>query len=446
MINDTIAIVATANMQSSISIIRISGHEAFEIINKLFTKNLLDKPSHTIHYGHIKDPYTNEIIDEVLVSLFHSPKSFTTENIVEINCHGGIVVTNKVLELVLTYGARLAHAGEFLKRAFIHGRLDLTKAEATNDIITAQSTNALKLATNQLSGNVKILIEDLKSDLLDIIAHIEVNIDYPEYDEVEQLNAQTLIPLTNQFNEKIELILANSRTGKLLKEGIDCAIIGKPNVGKSSLLNSLLQEQRAIVTSIAGTTRDTIEEKVIIDGIVLNLIDTAGIRASDNEVENIGIEKSKEKLEAASLVLLVLDCSQPLDKIDYDLIKITKHKNRLIILNKNDLGNVIDLDGIPISALNNDITKLTTSIKEMFNLNLTLHANDVYINNARQISLLEKAKISIEVSIQAMYDKMPTDLIAIDLEQAWTYLKEILGENVNDSLLDEIFSKFCLGK
>jgi len=369
MISDTIAAIATGIAGTgAISIIRVSGTEAIDIVNKIFKgKNLITQESHTIHYGRIICPETCVIIDEVLVMLMRRPRSFTTEDVVEINCHGGAFVTQQILELILTFGARHAYAGEFSKRAFLNGRIDLTKAEAIMDIIEAKSSHALNLAIGSLDGKVTKLINELRQDILNIIAHIEVNIDYPEYDDVEIMTNDTLLPKSLAVREKMRKLLQTAKTGQLLKNGIKTAIIGRPNVGKSSLLNQLMREEKAIVTNIAGTTRDTVEGFVNIGGLTLNLIDTAGIRQTTDVIELIGVEKSKKILENAELILLVLDSSELLTAEDTELLKLTENKNRIIILNKSDLNQKIStsnlssfvstsmIDNSGITQLENDI-------------------------------------------------------------------------------------------
>ena len=444
MLEDTIAAIATGRNEAAISIVRLSGPHVFDVMKKLFKKDLTKVPTHTIHYGYIRDG--EEIVDEVLVNVYKGKHTFTGENMVEINCHGGIYITNRVLETCIKYGARMANHGEFSERAFLNGRIDLAQAESIADLISSKTKVSSALALKGIQGRVSLLIKDLKEDLIKIITQIEVNIDYPEYDAVEELTAKTLLPLSENFINKIDKILENARSGKIIREGISTAIIGKPNVGKSSLLNALLEEDKAIVTDIAGTTRDIVEGSIRLGGIVLNMIDTAGIRKTDDVVEKIGVEKSKSVLNNADLVLLVLDGSQPLTKEDQELLEMTQKMNRIVILNKEDQGVVVDLDGVHISAKDQKIEQLEDKIKEMFNLGQLEQNQEVMISNIRHITLLEQARLSVIKAIEAMKQDIPTDLIVLDLYDAWKDLKDILGEEAKEDLLDELFSRFCIGK
>ena len=452
MISDTIAAIATSPAGSSaISIIRISGDESIKIVDKIFNgKNLNTQKSHTIHYGHIKCPKTNVIIDEVLVMLMRGPRSFTTEDVVEINCHGGAFVTKRILEIILTHGARHAHAGEFSKRAFLSGRIDLSKAEAIMDIIDAKSNHALELAVNSLDGKVTKLINDLRENILNVIANIEVNIDYPEYDEVAEMTNNILLPSSILIKDEMTKLLQTAKTGQLLKNGIKTAIIGRPNVGKSSLLNQLMREEKAIVTDIAGTTRDIVEGFVNIGGLTLNLIDTAGIRETNDFVESIGVEKSKKLIEEAELILLVLNSNEDLTNEDQELLQLTMNKNRIVILNKSDLNQKIKTENLPnyISTSmikESGITQLENEIKSLFEID-NIQSDETFISNTRHISMLNQSMISIESAIDQMEIGMPIDMVEIDLRNAWEFLGEILGINLSDSLIDELFTKFCLGK
>ena len=444
MLEDTIAAIATGRNEAAISIVRLSGPHVFDVMKKIFKKDLTKVPTHTIHYGYIRDG--EEIVDEVLVNVYKGKHTFTGENMVEINCHGGIYITNRVLETCIKYGARMANHGEFSERAFLNGRIDLAQAESIADLISSKTKVSSALALKGIQGRVSLLIKDLKEDLIKIITQIEVNIDYPEYDAVEELTAKTLLPLSENFINKIDKILENARSGKIIREGISTAIIGKPNVGKSSLLNALLEEDKAIVTDIAGTTRDIVEGSIRLGGIVLNIIDTAGIRKTDDVVEKIGVEKSKSVLNNADLVLLVLDGSQPLIKEDQELLEMTQKMNRIVILNKEDQGVVVDLDGVHISAKDQKIEQLEDKIKEMFNLGQLEQNQEVMISNIRHITLLEQARLSVIKAIEAMKQDIPTDLIVLDLYDAWKDLKDILGEEAKEDLLDELFSRFCIGK
>ena len=444
MNDDIIVAIATSRLEAAISIIRLSGKDCIAFVQAFFTGKIMDKASHTITYGFIKDG--NEKIDEVLVNIYRGHKTFTGEEMVEINCHGGIFITQKVLNLCLKMGARMAEHGEFSKRAFLNGRIDLSQAEAISDLISAKNDYASQLALRGIQGNISHFIEDLKEDLIQIITQIEVNIDYPEYEDVEELTAESLLPKSIQLQEKMNHIIDSSKNVHLLKDGISTVIIGKPNVGKSSLLNALLDEDKAIVTDIAGTTRDIVEGTIRLDHIVLNMIDTAGIRDTDDVVENIGVHKSKELVHKADLVLLVLDGSQPLTQEDYELLELSKDTQRIIVINKKDQGEIKDIDGIAISAKNHDIEPLIQKIKAMFELGQITSSQDDILANARQIQLLEKANQSLKNAIQAMQEYVPTDLIVTDLYESWESLKEILGERAKEDLLDELFKRFCIGK
>ena len=444
MNEDIIVAVATSRLEAAISIIRISGPESIAFVQKFFTGKIINKESHTINYGYIIDD--GKRIDEVLVNIYRGKKTFTGEEMVEINCHGGVYITKRVLEVCIKNGARIAERGEFSKRAFLNGRIDLSQAEAISDIISAKNSYASELALNGIRGNISNFIEDLKEDLIKIITQIEVNIDYPEYDDVEELTATSLLPESKVLLEKMNKILNDSKNIKLVKEGIKTVIIGKPNVGKSSLLNALLQEEKAIVTNIAGTTRDIVEGSISIDGIVLNMIDTAGIRETDDIIESMGVEKSKELINQADLVLLVIDGSLKLDQGDQELLELTNDSNRIIVLNKADQGIKVDLDGVVISAKDSDIGALTNKIKEMFELGKIIDNNDHILTNARQTMLLKKASQALNQAVEAMKMLVPTDLIVTDLYECWNNLKEILGEKAKEDLLDELFKRFCIGK
>ncbi len=449
MNTETIVAISTALGQGAISIVRLSGPQAIEIANKVFVgKDLSNVLSHTVHYGHIVDK--TKQIDEVLVTLFRAPKTFTTEDIVEINCHGGVYVANKILEVLLLNGARPANPGEFTERAFLNGRIDLTQAEAVMDIIESKSDLSLALANKGLDGVIYELVTDLRTQLLNTIAHIEVNIDYPEYDDVIELSNQLIKPEIEDLIQKIGNLLEKANFGKVIKDGVKTAIIGRPNVGKSSLLNALLREDKAIVTEIQGTTRDTVEGSINIGGIILNLVDTAGIRESNDFIEKIGINKAKQMIEEAELVLFVLDNSNELTEDDSTLLKLTDTKKRIIIINKTDLSKELKHDfpnSVAISALQKTgISELESLIKDMFlsgEVNIT---DQTYISNARHIAKLSEAKVSLEDSLVAISEELPIDMAEIDLKNAWQLLGEIIGDTSSTSLLDELFSKFCLGK
>jgi len=445
---DTIAAISTALGVGAISIIRISGDKSIEIINKIFDKDLTNVDSHTIHYGHIID--NNEIIDEVLVSIMRTPKTFTKEDIIEINCHGGINTTNKVLELVLSNGARLAEPGEFTKRAFLNGRIDLTQADGIMNLIEAKTDISRKMSINQLNGQVSNIIKDLRTKLVNIISNIEVNIDYPEYEDIEVVTSETIYPQVLLIKEELSNIIKKSEDGKLINEGIKIGIIGRPNVGKSSLLNTLLEEDKAIVTDIEGTTRDIVEGKIIINGIVCNIIDTAGIRETDNIVEKIGVNKSYDIIDSSDLIIMILNNNETITSEELDLLSKIKHKNHIIAINKTDLENKLNLyveDAIKISIKDNiGIEDIKNRISEIFNLD-KISTNDMsYLSNARSISLLKQALNKINECLTNIKDDSPIDIIELDLKECWNTLGEIIGETYTDELIDEIFSRFCLGK
>ena len=442
MLKDTIAAISTALSEGAISIVRVSGDDAIEIANKCTTLDLTKCKSHTINYTSMIDPYTNEVIDEVLISVFKAPKTYTKEDLVEINCHGGIYITRKILSILLSNGARLANPGEFTQRAFLNGRIDLTQAEAINDMITANNSMNAKMAIKGIKGSVKKLLDPLISDLLDIIALIEVNIDYPEYDDVEMLTNERVLPMAKDWLNQIDHILKKSESGQLLKAGIKTAIVGKPNVGKSSLLNALLEEEKAIVSDIAGTTRDLVEGHIQLGNIHLNLIDTAGIHDTSDIVEKIGIDRSKKAIDEAQLVILVLDASRELDEQDEELLKLTEDKKRIVVYNKTDL---VSKDGISISAVQGNIEALIKEIESLYEQDI-IRVQEPILGNERQISYLMKARSAMKNAIQSMEMEMELDLVTIDLQEAYTSLKEILGEVSRDDLLDTLFTNFCLGK
>ncbi len=448
--NDTIASIATALSNSAISIVRVSGDESIAIVNQIFKgNNLLKAKSHTIHYGHIVD--NNEIIDEVLVSIFRAPRSFTTENVVEINCHGGIFVTNKILELVLTKGARLAEPGEFTKRAFLGGRIDLTQAEAIMDVIESNTATSLKMANISLLGETQKVIEEFRNDVLECVLKIEVNIDYPEYEDEEQITSGVLMPRLKALLNKMDNVLKKCEVSKILKYGIKTAIIGKPNVGKSSLLNALIREDKAIVSNIAGTTRDIVEGSINIGGIVLNLIDTAGIHETEDYVEKIGVERSKKLADEVDLVILVFDYSMPMSEEDVELLQLTSNKKRIIVVNKKDLPQNIEIDKLPNALLmssfsNDDIHYLEQKIKEVCEVTDLTNIDSTYIGNARQIAKLKTAKQLIEEALESLENNMPIDIACVDLHNSWEVLGEILGDVTSEDFINELFSRFCLGK
>ena len=455
---DTIAAISSPPGEGAISIVRMSGEEAVAIAQKVFSgKDLTQAKSHTINYGHIVDPKTHEEIDEVMVSLMLAPKTFTREDVVEINCHGGIVATNRILQLLLVNGARLAEPGEFTKRAFLHGRIDLTQAESVMDLIRAKTDRSMKIALNQLDGNLSHLIDSLRKDILDVLAQVEVNIDYPEYDDVEEMTTKLLKEKAIEIKQRIEQLLKTASQGKIMREGLATALVGRPNVGKSSLLNHLLHEDKAIVTDVAGTTRDVIEEYVNVSGVPLKLIDTAGIRETDDKVEKIGVERSKKAIEQSDLVLLVLNAAESLTKEDLELIRLTNDKKRIIILNKTDLEERLDRKELakisgnaPVYATsilkNEGLEALEEAISKLFFNGIENSQSTVMVTNARHIALLKKAQNSLDSVLEGISSGMPVDLVQIDMTEAWNLLGEITGESYEDELLDQLFSQFCLGK
>ena len=451
MENDTIAAIATSMGRSAVNIIKMSGPESISIVSKIFTKDLSKLEPNTINYGFIKEG--NELIDEVLVSLFTSPNSQTGEDIVEINTHGGISVTNKVLELVLSNGARLAEPGEFLKRAFLNGKKDLIEAEAISDLINAKTEEARKMSLKGLSGELSKKIKTLRNKILNIIANIEVNIDYPEYEDAIIYTNELLKTNINEIQSDLEKLVKESEKGTLLNNGINVGIVGKPNVGKSSLLNLLINEDKAIVTDIEGTTRDIVEGNITINGVTLNLIDTAGIRETNNVVEKLGVEKSKDIINKSDLIIALFDISRPFTLEDEAILSSIKAKKSIIILNKTDLPTKIDLNKLTSynvikTSVKEDVGKdeLLNMIKKLFSLNEIETGDFTYLSNARQISLIKEAlKLCLEIKYQNEQNT-PVDLIQIDLQNLWEKLGEITGDAYKDELLDEIFSKFCLGK
>ena len=446
---DTIVAISTSVGEGAISIIRLSGHDALNIASKVFTKDLTKVDSHTIHYGFITS--NNEKIDEVLVSVMKAPKTFTREDIVEINCHGGIATTNKVLEVLLENGARLAEPGEFTKRAFLNGRIDLLEAEATMDLISSKAESARKISINTLTGETSNLIKNLRSELVKIISNIEVNIDYPEYEDIEVLTNESILPDIKKFKEKLEEIIKKSEDSKVIKEGIRVGIIGRPNVGKSSLLNSLLEEEKAIVTDVPGTTRDTVEGSLIVSGIPLNIIDTAGIRKTEDTVEKIGVEKSLKIIDTSYLLIYILNNNEEITEEEKEILEKTKNKKRIIVVNKIDLKTKLNkklLDSyIEISVKENiGIDKIKDEIKRLFNIG-EISTNDMtYLSNARSIALLKKSLNNINDAINEINNNNPIDIVELSLKESWNNLGEVIGETYTDELLDELFSRFCLGK
>ncbi len=457
---DTIAAISTAPGEGAIGIVRISGDDAIRIADEVYRlkdKRLKEQPSHTIHYGHIVDPKNDEVIDEVMVTVLRAPKTFTREDVVEINCHGGIVAINRILQLVLRMGARLAEPGEFTKRAFLNGRIDLSQAEAVMDLIRAKTDKSMQMAMRQLDGELSKLIQNLRQEILNTLAQVEVNIDYPEYDDVEEMTLQLLREKTQQVSQGIRALLNTASQGKILRDGLKTAIVGRPNVGKSSLLNVLLREEKAIVTDIAGTTRDTIEEYVNVRGVPLQLIDTAGIRETDDVVERIGVERSRKALNEADFVLLILNQSEELMDEDLRLLEQTKDFKRIILLNKTDLSTKINMDKVKEFATDSEIVttsmlkkegidQLEEKIADYFFQGQMNERDATYLSNTRHIALLEKAEQALQEVANGVDMGMPVDLIQIDFTRAWDLLGEITGDTVQDELLTQLFSQFCLGK
>ncbi|MEH7074465.1 tRNA uridine-5-carboxymethylaminomethyl(34) synthesis GTPase MnmE [Neobacillus drentensis] len=458
---DTIAAISTPMGEGAIAIVRLSGDDAIPMADKLFRgvggKRLIEAATHTIHYGHLLDPKSKQVVEEVMVSVMKGPKTFTKEDVVEINCHGGIVSVNRVLQLVLTNGARLAEPGEFTKRAFLNGRIDLSQAEAVMDLIRAKTDRAMNVALGQMEGRLSKLIRRLRQEILEILAHVEVNIDYPEYDDVEEMTHKMLSEKAHFVREEIKKLLQTSEQGKILREGLSTAIVGRPNVGKSSLLNSLVHENKAIVTDIPGTTRDVIEEYVNVRGVPLRLLDTAGIRETEDIVERIGVERSRQVLQEADLILLVLNYAEQLSAEDEKLFEVVKGMDVIVIVNKTDLEQKINFN--QVSELAKDHKIVTTSLLEDRGVDEleeaiaslffagTIDAGDMtYVSNSRHIGLLSQSLNTIEEAMEGVEMGTPIDIIQIDLTRTWELLGEIIGESVHESLIDQLFSQFCLGK
>ena len=450
--NDNIVAISTSMGVGAISIIRLSGKDVIPITNSIFKgKNLEKVDSHTINYGYIIN--NNEIIDEVLVTIMKSPKTYTTEDVVEINCHGGIATTNKILEIILTKDIRLAEPGEFTKRAFLNGRIDLTKSEAVMDLLESKTETSRKLAISQLKGNTYNMIENFRNDLKDLISSVEVNIDYPEYYDIEVVTIEKIKEKVKQMKEKLDKIIKESRNTKILKSGIDTLIVGRPNVGKSSILNKFLDEEKAIVTDIAGTTRDIVEGQVILNNISLNIIDTAGIRATEDKVEKIGVEKSLSLIERADLVIVVLNGEEELTNKDKEILEKTKDKTTIVVINKNDLNQKIDKELLKeytvVSTNTNSIDgidPLKNKIIEMFHLEEIESKDYNYLTNIRQISLAKQAYQKLEEVEKGIISELPIDMIEIDLRDCFDLLGEIIGKTYSDEIIDNLFEKFCVGK
>jgi tRNA modification GTPase len=458
---DTIAAISTPMGEGAIAIVRLSGDDAIQIANKLFKsiggKRLTDVASHTIHYGHLVDPLSGQVVEEVMVSVMKGPKTFTKEDVVEINCHGGIVSVNSVLQHVLKSGARLAEPGEFTKRAFLNGRIDLSQAEAVMDLIRAKTDRAMNVALGQMEGRLSKLIRRLRQEILEILAHVEVNIDYPEYEDVEEMTHKMLLEKAHFVREEVSKLLETSQQGKILREGLSTVIVGRPNVGKSSLLNSLVHENKAIVTDIPGTTRDVIEEYVNVRGVPLRLSDTAGIRETEDIIERIGVERSRQVLKDADLILLVLNYADTLTVEDENLFEVVNGMNTIVIVNKTDLTKQIDMERVTkLAAKHNIVTtslleergidELEEAIASLFFAG-AIDAGDItYVSNSRHIALLHQCLTTIEEAIANVEMGIPIDIVQIDLTRTWELLGEIIGESVHESLIDQLFSQFCLGK
>ncbi|HEH8250793.1 TPA: tRNA uridine-5-carboxymethylaminomethyl(34) synthesis GTPase MnmE [Staphylococcus aureus] len=456
---DTITSISTPMGEGAIGIVRLSGPQAVEIADKLYKgKHLLnDVPSHTINYGHIIDPESKEVVEEVMVSVLRAPKTFTREDIIEINCHGGILTINRVLELTMTYGARMAEPGEFTKRAFLNGRIDLSQAEAVMDFIRSKTDRASKVAMNQIEGRLSDLIKKQRQSILEILAKVEVNIDYPEYDDVEDATTEFLLEQSKEIKQEINHLLDTGAQGKIMREGLSTVIVGKPNVGKSSMLNNLIQDNKAIVTEVAGTTRDVLEEYVNVRGVPLRLVDTAGIRETEDIVEKIGVERSRKALSQADLILFVLNNNEALTQEDYTLYEVVKNEDVIVIVNKMDLEQNIDINEvkdmigdtplIQTSMLKQEgIDELEIQIRDLFFGGEVQNQDMTYVSNSRHISLLKQARQTIQDAIDAAESGVPMDMVQIDLTRTWEILGEIIGETASDELIDQLFSQFCLGK
>lgn len=457
MEGDTITAISTPVGEAAIGIVRLSGPEAIAMTTSIFTKRLAEVDSHTIHYGKVIDPETNEAAEEVMVTIMRAPKTFTREDVVEINCHGGMVAVNRVLEIVMAQGARMAEPGEFTKRAFLNGRIDLSQAEAVMDLIRAKTDKAMNVALKQMDGRLSRLIQKLRQELLETVAHVEVNIDYPEYDDVEEMSHLMMQQKTKEVHFEIEKLLEVAKQGKILREGLSTAIVGKPNVGKSSLLNTLIQENKAIVTDVPGTTRDVIEEYVNIRGVPLKLVDTAGIRETEDIVEKIGVERSRQVLKESDLVLYVLNYNEGLQAEDIKMFETLRGLNFIVIVNKTDLEQNLDIRHI--QELAEDRPVITTSLIEEQGIDHLeeaiasiffqgeIESNDLtYVSNARHIQLLNQAKTALEDAMEGIELGMPLDIVQIDVTRTWELLGEIIGDTASESLIDQLFSQFCLGK
>ncbi|GAB3068467.1 tRNA uridine-5-carboxymethylaminomethyl(34) synthesis GTPase MnmE [Salinicoccus sesuvii] len=456
---ETISSISTPVGEGAIAIVRLSGVDAVEIADRLYqgAKPLSSVDSHTINYGHIMDPETQESVEEVMVAIMRAPRTYTREDIVEINCHGGVHTVNRVLQLTLKHGARMAEPGEFTKRAFLNGRIDLSQAEGVMDFIRSKTTEASKVANQQMQGRLKSYVEDLRQSILNILAQVEVNIDYPEYDDVEEATTEFLQEESQKVKNEIQKLLKSSTQGRILREGLSTVIIGKPNVGKSSLLNYLIQDNKAIVTDVAGTTRDILEEYVNVNGIPLKLIDTAGIRDTDDIVEKIGVERSRQALKEAELILYVLNNNETLTNEDVEILDSMSDQKVINIVNKLDLETKLDVEDLksrypemPIvktSIINSTgVDELEDRIAALFFEGEIQSVDSTYVSNNRHIHLLEQAASAISDAIESAEMDVPVDIIQIDLVKTWELLGEVIGEDVSEQLIDQLFSQFCLGK
>ncbi|PTU86461.1 tRNA uridine-5-carboxymethylaminomethyl(34) synthesis GTPase MnmE [Staphylococcus pasteuri] len=456
---DTITSISTPMGEGAIGIVRLSGPQAIEIGDKLYKgkKKLAEVDSHTINYGHIIDPDTKETVEEVMISVLRAPKTFTREDIIEINCHGGILTINRILELTMTHGARIAEPGEYTKRAFLNGRIDLSQAEAVMDFIRSKTDRASKVAMNQIEGRLSDLIKRQRQSILEILAQVEVNIDYPEYDDVEDATTEFLLQQSKRIKQEINQLLETGAQGKIMREGLSTVIVGRPNVGKSSMLNNLIQDNKAIVTEVAGTTRDVLEEYVNVRGVPLRLVDTAGIRDTEDIVEKIGVERSRKALSQADLILFVLNNNEALTEDDQTLYDVVKNEDVIVIINKTDLETNLDINEvkemigdtplIQTSMLKQEgIDELEIQIRDLFFGGDVQNQDMTYVSNSRHISLLKQARQSIQDAIDAAESGIPMDMVQIDLTRTWEIIGEIIGESASDELIDQLFSQFCLGK
>ncbi len=448
--NDTICAISTSSGIGAISIVRITGSDAIDIVDKVFSGNIKNKETHTIHYGHIID--NGNVIDEVLVMLMRGPKTYTTEDTVEINCHGGISTTGKILEILINNGARLAEPGEFTKRAFLNGRINLLEAESVNDLIVAKTDAARTLAINNVDGKLTKKIRGLREKIVKILSNIEVNIDYPEYTDELEVTHELMNKYLSEITKDLDILVSGAKNGRLIKNGVNIAIIGKPNVGKSSILNYLLDEDKAIVTNIPGTTRDIIEGTITLNGVALNFIDTAGIRETDDIVEKIGVDKSKNIAKNADIILYVLNNNEEISPEELETMGNLDSKKTIIFVNKSDLEQKINLGNISREIIlgntvsDNGLDNLLVAIKNKLNLDSIVNKDMSYLSNIREITLVNKANDALNSAKISLEEGLPIDVIEIDLKRAWEYLGEIIGEAYEDELVDNIFSNFCLGK